>query len=231
MILRRASDILPLAALCLLLSSCAGTLAPQGMSESRALLQQTAPAAESPLAAEEYRSFAETVREAEALLKAGKHREAEELFLLAWMKGELLKRDLELEKESPAERERLRGEVEEAEREKRQAEAEREKRQAEAGAPEKPAAGHRPSEKPRPTREKPLPAFHTVRKGETLPLIAGQAEVYNDPSLWPLLYRANRDQIRDPRRVAAGQVLRIPRSATREEMAEARRFAQERPIN
>jgi nucleoid-associated protein YgaU len=55
----------------------------------------------------------------------------------------------------------------------------------------------------------PAPAaFHDVRHGETLATIA--AMKLGDPSLWPALYRANRDQIRDPARLYPGQRLEIP---------------------
>lgn len=78
--------------------------------------------------------------------------------------------------------------------------------------------------------ERPLALYHTVKRGETLPQIAAQADVYNDASLWPILYRANRDQIRDPRRIWPGQVLRIPRNLSREDIVEAHRYAQDRQI-
>jgi nucleoid-associated protein YgaU len=50
--------------------------------------------------------------------------------------------------------------------------------------------------------------FHDVRDGDTLATIA--ALTLGDPSLWPALYRANRDQIRDPKRLYPGQRLDIP---------------------
>ena len=49
---------------------------------------------------------------------------------------------------------------------------------------------------------------HVVQPGETLWHIA--AQVAGDPHLWPILYRANRDQIVDPSRLHPGQVLSIP---------------------
>ena len=49
---------------------------------------------------------------------------------------------------------------------------------------------------------------HEVRAGETLWAIA-EATI-GDPALWPALYRANRDQIKDPSRLYPGQRLRIP---------------------
>lgn len=49
---------------------------------------------------------------------------------------------------------------------------------------------------------------HLVRSGETLASIA--ALHFGNPHLWPALYRANRDQIRDPSRLYPGQTLSIP---------------------
>ena len=49
---------------------------------------------------------------------------------------------------------------------------------------------------------------HVVRPGETLWQIA--ALLSGDPDRWPELYRANRDQIRDPSRLYPGQRLAIP---------------------
>ena len=71
----------------------------------------------------------------------------------------------------------------------------------------------------------PQPPSHTVRRGETLPQIAARTEIYNDSSLWPLIYRANRDQIRDPKQLWPGQVLTIPRHFNREEAIEAKRYS------
>jgi len=73
--------------------------------------------------------------------------------------------------------------------------------------------------------EKQYPSQYRVRKGETLMSIARRREIFNDPALWPLIYKANRDQIRDPRIIFPGQILSIPRNVTSEEMEEARRQA------
>ncbi|MDD5107700.1 MAG: LysM peptidoglycan-binding domain-containing protein, partial [Desulfuromonadaceae bacterium] len=62
-----------------------------------------------------------------------------------------------------------------------------------------------------------LPSTYTVRRGETLPQISARAEIYNDSSLWPVIYRANRDQIRDPKRLWPGQIFVIPRNFSRED--------------
>jgi nucleoid-associated protein YgaU len=60
-----------------------------------------------------------------------------------------------------------------------------------------------------------LPTAYTVRRGETLPQISARSEIYNDSTLWPIIFRANRDQIRDPKRLWPGQVITIPRNFSR----------------
>jgi len=52
---------------------------------------------------------------------------------------------------------------------------------------------------------------HLVVFGEWLSKIAGYAEVYGDPSQWPKIYEANRDQILDPNLLYPAQVLEIPK--------------------
>ncbi len=49
---------------------------------------------------------------------------------------------------------------------------------------------------------------YRVEEGDTLWGIA--ETVLGDPSLWPALYRANRDRIKDPREVYPGQRLTVP---------------------
>ena len=73
--------------------------------------------------------------------------------------------------------------------------------------------------------EKWFPTSYAVQKGDKLRIIAGRKEIYNDPYQWPLLYKANRDQIRDPHMLFVGQRLVIPRRITIEEVREARRQA------
>lgn len=79
-------------------------------------------------------------------------------------------------------------------------------------------------------REVPLVARHTVKRGETLPQIAALPEVFNDSTLWPLIYRANRNQISNPAILWPGQVLKIPRNSDRSDVVEARRFAAEKAL-
>lgn len=80
-------------------------------------------------------------------------------------------------------------------------------------------------------REVPRPrASYTVNDGDLLWSIAKRPDVYGDPLLWPLLYQANRDQIKDPRKIYAGQTLSIPRNITEEERENARNLAKKSDI-
>jgi predicted nucleic acid-binding Zn-ribbon protein len=52
---------------------------------------------------------------------------------------------------------------------------------------------------------------YTVVRGDYLAKIAGYSFIYNDSSKWGIIYRANRDQIKDPNLIYVDQVLKIPR--------------------
>jgi nucleoid-associated protein YgaU len=71
---------------------------------------------------------------------------------------------------------------------------------------------------------------YRVRSGENLFAIAAKRKVYGDALLWPLIYKANRDQIKDPQQIYPGQVLTIPRGISDEEKEEARTTARESKI-
>ncbi|NOY54141.1 MAG: LysM peptidoglycan-binding domain-containing protein [Deltaproteobacteria bacterium] len=58
--------------------------------------------------------------------------------------------------------------------------------------------------------EKKLPHYHIVRKGETLKSIAKSEPVYGDESFWEIIYKANRDQIRNPDVLYPGQQIYLP---------------------
>ena len=66
-----------------------------------------------------------------------------------------------------------------------------------------------------------------VRSGENLAAIAAREDVYGDALLWPLLYKANRDQIKDPKEIFVGQTLIIPRDKSRADTEAARQEAQD----
>jgi len=175
----------------------------------------------------EFDSAVDTVKKCEELLQEHAVEEADECYRFVWTKGRILENSLAHLKARREEDARLKAEAEKRETERLRMRREEEDRAALLKKEPVPEKVH---EKSKQVRDKPLPESHTVKRGETLPQIAAMADVYNDYRLWPLLYRANRDQIRDPKHIWPGQVLRIPRNLAREEIAEARRYALERPI-
>jgi len=58
--------------------------------------------------------------------------------------------------------------------------------------------------------EKPSFTEYKVKKGDTLSTIAARSDVYGDAGKWKRIYEANKEVIKDPSRVYAGQILRIP---------------------
>lgn len=70
-----------------------------------------------------------------------------------------------------------------------------------------------------------LTTTYTVQNGDNLWTIAARSDVYGDPLLWPLLYQGNRDQIKDPRQVYAGQTLTIQRNLSEVDREETRNKA------
>jgi nucleoid-associated protein YgaU len=180
---------------------------------------------------DEYKSAEDSLAKGEALLRADEEEEADSYFHLAWTKGKVLKKGLDAERLRTAEAARLKEETEKSELKRQRLLREKQS----PFAMEQPKSLHtaenvKKIESPRLSKDKPLPAYHTVMRNETLPQIAALADVYGDQMLWPLLYRANRDQIRDPAHIWPGQVLRIPRNLNNEEIAEARRYSQEKPL-
>lgn len=73
--------------------------------------------------------------------------------------------------------------------------------------------------------EKRMPSFYTVKEDDTLEKIAELPYIYNDKFYWPLIYKYNRDQISNPKKLYRGQILKIPRNITMEEIYQAREEA------
>jgi len=71
---------------------------------------------------------------------------------------------------------------------------------------------------------------HVVIKGETLWWIAEYKQVYGDPFQWPLIYKANRSQIKDPDLIYPDQVFKIAREPEidADMISEAIKFAKNR---
>lgn len=186
----------------------------------------------------EYQSIEDLVLKGDALVTHHEVEEADKLFLLAWSKANLLEKNLLQEKRRLAEERLRQQEAERREEDRRQAAEQANRKQAEEKQAAEKAARElearrlaEKAEKAKVSRERQLPSYHTVKRGESLPFIASQSEVYNDRNLWPLLYRANRDQISNPKHLWPGQVLRIPRNVSREDIAEARKYAQDRILH
>ncbi|WP_457570247.1 LysM peptidoglycan-binding domain-containing protein [Desulfurobacterium sp.] len=74
-----------------------------------------------------------------------------------------------------------------------------------------------------------LPKSYRVVRGDTLWGISSKSYIYNDPWQWPLIYRANRDKIKNPHLIFPNQVFTIPRNITAEEVIEARKQALKTP--
>ena len=82
------------------------------------------------------------------------------------------------------------------------------------------------SEEPPATVESDTESQHVVKKGECLWWIAEFEDIYNDPFLWPMIYDANKDKIKNPHLIYPGQVLTIPRGGfTKTQIDEARKTA------
>jgi len=79
-----------------------------------------------------------------------------------------------------------------------------------------------PATKPQPTT---AVTEYRVGSGENLYSIAARTSIYGEGLLWPLLYRANRDQIKDPQQIFPGQILSVPRNHSDEERESARETA------
>ena len=219
--------------LLLLLSAAAcATQPPRFRDEALVKLEQLKLDGGERLRPNEYASTLQAFLKGDALVLAKEREEAGRYFELALLKAELLEQSLrEDEVRRQEEAERLVAEQERVELERRdRAEAERRERaRAEAQARAE-AAAEAERKKAKHHKEPQLVSSYTVRRGESLPLIASQPQVFGDRSLWPLIYRANRDQIRDPKHIWPGQVLRVPRNVGRDDISEARRYAQERPL-
>ncbi len=100
--------------------------------------------------------------------------------------------------------------------------------------PEKPRSSAPKPETAEPkTGPDPVPlvnAYAVHEDDDTLWKISSRREVYGDPLLWPILYRANRDQIKDPRKIYSGQTLEVPRGIAEKDKDEARNQARQSEI-
>ncbi|BCS53699.1 LysM peptidoglycan-binding domain-containing protein [Geobacter sp. SVR] len=209
-----------------LLNACSAAPAPNWRNQATALVDDLGGQGASEAFPQEFENLVETFEHGEAVLHVqGDREKADSYYLLALQKGDLLRQELKqrIELQQAEERQRAAEQAARAEQERLSRETEERLRKLERQKAEKGAAPSRAEGQSRDSQA--LPLSHTVRRGETLPQIAARTEIYNDSSLWPIIYRANRDQIRDPKQLWPGQTLKIPRHFTREEASEARRYS------
>lgn len=184
---------------------------------------------------QEYNNLLETFEHGEAVLHVQEdEKEADVFYLLALQKGTVLREELVRRQQLLTEEKRQRATEEAARAEEERlmiqaAEAEVRLREQERlkAVQEQQAAAAAAAKREASARDLTViqTSVHTVRRGETLPQIAARSEIYNDASLWPLIYRANRDQIRNPTQLWPGQALKIPRHFSRDEAIEAKRYS------
>jgi len=100
------------------------------------------------------------------------------------------------------------------------------------------ASAPEPAPAPEPVKEEPVkveaaaPANTTsnydVVRGDSLWSISGQSSVYGNPYQWPLIYKANSDQIKDADLIYAGQSLTIENDPSDADAAAAVQHAKTR---
>ncbi|MFZ4855431.1 MAG: LysM peptidoglycan-binding domain-containing protein [Desulfuromonadaceae bacterium] len=209
------------------LAACSAQ-APTWRSKTAALVEELGQKEAPELFPQEYRSLLDTYEHGEALYHVRKDdKGADGYYQLAFQKAEILRSEVNrVMKQRAAEKqlriEELAAKAKEEQRQRAEAEAElRWLAQKQAMAAEAAQSSVKKYKTPLPV----FPTSYTVRRGETLPQISARLEIYNDSSLWPIIFRANRDQIRDPKRLWPGQVFSIPRNFSRNDAEEARRYS------
>lgn len=105
-------------------------------------------------------------------------------------------------------------------------------------APPEPAAPEAaPEAMPEPEAPAPMPEVvvteegltqYTVVRGDNLWDIASYRVIYGNPYQWPLIYKANTDQIEDADLIFPDQVLLIPRDSSASEIEAATQHARTR---
>jgi len=71
----------------------------------------------------------------------------------------------------------------------------------------------------------PVPALcadYTVERCDDLWSIAAKPQIYNDALLWPCIFNANKDKVKNPNRLKVGTILTIPCNLTDAQKAACR---------
>ena len=72
-------------------------------------------------------------------------------------------------------------------------------------------------------------AHYTVEAHDTLWGIAGKSDIYSDNFQWPLIFKANRDSIKDPDLIYPQQDFMIQKGLSDEEISTAKNLAMKTP--
>lgn len=223
-------QVLCMLVVCMILPACSASV-PTWRSRTAPLVEELGQRDAQMYFPREYRSLLETFEHGEALYHVREDDKGADIYYrLAFQKAEILASEVEqerkrLEAEKQQRLAQLAAKAEEERLLRAAAEAESRLRDLQVARAAVAAEAARAAQKKNRETAPPLPTTYTVRRGETLPQISARTEIYNDSTLWPLIYRANRDQIRDPRRLWPGQVFVIPRNFSRDEAVEARRYS------
>ncbi len=183
-----------------LIAGCATTDEDSGMSAAeQAIADAKAANAAAKAAGNEWRDTGKLIKKAESALAAGDEATAEKLANKARRQAEIALQ------QAKAEEEKFRNSLSAADRAALAAAASRN-----AGA-----AGDKVTS-------------YSVVRGDHLWGISGKDEVYGDSYQWPLIYKANRSQIKDADLIYPGQVLDIDQNASDAEINAAIRHAKTR---
>jgi nucleoid-associated protein YgaU len=197
------------------------------LAETRSVVAYAYASGASKMAPEQYRIASEALAEAEALVVAGSYRKATlRLELARRYSAQAL--SLTVHRKKLWEQEQQRKLEEQLARQEAERKAKERKAKEETAHKTVKVMPH-PAPVPEP-KAPPEPVFLEkveVLPGENLGSISARKDVYGDILLWPLIYKANRDQIKDPQEIFPGQVFVIPRDKSAEEMTAARQEARE----
>jgi hypothetical protein len=70
---------------------------------------------------------------------------------------------------------------------------------------------------------------YVVQKGDTMWGISSMGKIYQDPFQWPLLFKANRDQVVDPDIIEVGQSFDVRKDFGADEVTDAVQKAKDTP--
>jgi hypothetical protein len=86
-----------------------------------------------------------------------------------------------------------------------------------------------PKQAPEPVVQKKAKGHYTVANHDTLWGIAGKSDIYGDNFQWPLIFKANRDSIKDPDLIYPKQDFMIEKEVADEDVARAKKLASKTP--